>query len=249
MNDVLKELAAVDRELARAVPVPLTLDPERARSTALAELGSRLITEGDDPALCRAFASALACIARSQLEHFPENLFWDLDYLGASMLAGARAAADPVRHVAQVGELGAALSARFGARSPIRFRYVHDFLYGFDWQRWVAADPDARAGVGPFDLPFLHRMLDRGDALAARVASHDPEFPPLDDPRAWRNPFSFSRDPAHELALHRELSSRGELPVHAWRVDAVPDWRRPYTRMRAELARTLALPEPPARTA
>jgi hypothetical protein len=64
-------------------------------------------------------------------------------------------------------------------------------------------------------------------------------YPPLPDGRA-RNPFAFSREPADELALFRALAEHDAVPVPAWRLDAHPQWDRPYSRWRHEIAESLA---------
>ncbi|MCA9707587.1 MAG: aldo/keto reductase [Myxococcales bacterium] len=135
----------------------------------------------------------------------------------------------------------AALQDLFGQGTAIRFRYVHDFVYGFDWAKWVARDPAARASVGPFEPPFLAFMLERGHQLLQLIADgRDRKYPPLPDDRP-RNPFGFSREPEAEIALHQSLAADGLLPVEAWRVDAQPRWDRPYAELRRQRALALGL--------
>ena len=74
-------------------------------------------------------------------------------------------------------ELLVDVQARYGARSAIRFRYVHDFIYGYDWARWVAREPETRTAIGPYDPVFLKRMRDRADELLELIADERRELP------------------------------------------------------------------------
>ena len=240
LEEAIERLATVDALLEREAVGLHTLDPARERPTPLAELGRRLL--GDDPDTARALhcADVLGRIAAAQLLHFPQNLFWDFDYTAATLVRVARehSALEFEQHVAMFERL----QGLFGCHSPIRFRYVTDFIYGLDWERFVTRDPGSHGSVGPFARIFLERVLARGAELQALVESGaDVDYPPL-APGQWRNPFAFSRVPQHELRLHRELAAAGLIPVPGWRVDAEPDWRKPYTRLRLERARSLGIP-------
>ena len=233
-------LAELDARLEGHAGPPRTLAPDRARATPVEELGASLLA--DQPtAIAVAFAHALARLADAQLTHFPHNLYWDFDYTAASLLRTALQHPDPVEQLGVQAEQLARLHARFGCHSAIRFRYVHDFSYGLDWERWARRDP-ARVDFGPLSARFVARMLDRGQALLERIELGDETFPVL-APGDFRNPFPFSRAPEHEMRLHEALARDGLLPVAAWRVDAVPDFSKPYSRLRLERAKALCLPQ------
>ena len=91
-------------------------------------------------------------------------------------------------------ELLVDVQARYGARSAIRFRYVHDFIYGYDWARWVAREPETRTAIGPYDPVFLQRMRHRADELLELIQTNDKNYPQLEQ-NISRNPFGFSREP------------------------------------------------------
>ena len=129
----------------------------------------------------------------------------------------------------------------YGMRSPVRFQYVHDFTYGYDWAKWVRRSPRDRSHVGPFELDFLRYSRRRGHELLALIARDDAEYPSLPDDRP-RNVFRFSRDPDEEILLLRDLASRDLLPVEAYRTDASPRWDRPFAELRDERALALGLP-------
>lgn len=222
-----------------------TLAPGRTRARSLREVGMSVLGARDDE-LARTLAEGLASIALAMQRAFPENIFGDLEGLAAALWQGALAADEPVAHLREQGARVAAIQEMFGHRTSIRFRYVHDFLYGFDWAKWVAKDPHARGAVGPYDPAFLEHMDRRGHELLELIAAgRDRKYPPLPDGRP-RNPFGFSREPADEIVLHRALALEGALPIEAWRIDARPRWDRPYAELRLRVATRLGLALPAA---
>jgi hypothetical protein len=201
--------------------VTTTLDPEREARTPLARLATSAVAH-----------EALERVDAAITHHFPENLFADLDFVAGFLATrpDPLSCADRIVHV----------HALFGRETPLRFRYAHDFLYGFDWARWVARDPTTRASVGPYDDAFLDYSERRAAELTALVANDDRKYRRL-APGAHRNPFPFRRDPASERTLHRALAASGGIPVPAWSPRAAATWDRPFTALRVEKARALGL--------
>ncbi len=229
--ELTDDLAAADARLRSAYGHLATLDPARESATLPSALFAQLAPRCAGPATVDALGRGLVAVADATIEHFPENLLFDLDALAAALVREALDAEGLTRAFDTV----VALHARFGCRGPIRFRYVHDFVYGFDWAKWVRRDPAARAGVGPFDLAFLTALLARGEELLALIAADDAKYPRLRDARP-RNPFGFSREPADELRLHRRLAAEGHVPVEAWRLEPAAVWDRPFADLRAARA-------------
>src|SRR6185436_13284509 len=120
-----------------------SLAPGRVRARTLFEIAGELRGLALEDEHASVVARALRRVRGAFEEHFPENLFLDLD-LFAATLARTRVAGD----IERSADLVCRLSDVFGS-PPIRFRYTHDFLYGFDWCRWVAKEPGSRADVGP----------------------------------------------------------------------------------------------------
>jgi hypothetical protein len=216
--------------------------PGRSTARSLVDIAEELGAEAVlEPAALSAFATALEGIALAQVASFPGNLFWDLDFPAARLLDLARGEPElAVSRLEHTAARFAALQRGFGAASKIRFRYAHDFIYGFDWARWVQREPAARSAVGPFEPPFLAYLLDRGEEIVRLVEQDDAKYPKL-SPGEARNPFGFTREPADEERLHRDLAERGLVPVEAWRRDAVPRWDLPFAALREERARALGL--------
>lgn len=218
----------------RLTPPRASLAPDRTHATPLAALGLQLLTPHLTHDAAEAFTLGLLRIARAQAEHFPQNLFQDMDRIAADLLH------DDPHTIQDRADAIADLQAIFGARSPIRFRYVHDFTYGFDWARWVAKAPAQRAHLGPFSLPFLRDMRRRADEILLLIEQHDAEYPPLPDGTS-RNPFAFTREPHAEHLLFTTLAQRDLLPVRAWSTSAPHTWNRPFRELRADLAHDLGL--------
>jgi hypothetical protein len=231
-SDALDEPGAL---LAVHESPALSLDPRRAHARPLRALAP----DRDLPADVRlAIARGIVAIAAAVRRSFPENLYLDLDLPSAVLARGGRAhgRAWVEETAAAIGEL----HDLFGEATSIRFRYVHDFLYGFDWARWVARDPAARAGIGPFDRAFLEHARRRGHELLALIEEDDEKYRRL-PASAHRNPFPFARDPDSEARLLRDLASRGWIPVEAWDPDARPVWDRAYSRERERTAFALGI--------
>jgi hypothetical protein len=217
-----------------------TLAPGRARARGILEVCASVLTPDDDPATVMALARGLADIHTAQARSFPDNLFADCDYMAASLIRRARVAPDPAGHLGEACAQIARLQRLYGCGTTICFRYVHDFVYGYDWAKWVAREPDTRAAVLPYDREFLAHMEERAHELLALIRSDDAVYPTLPKGQE-RNAFPFSREPADEAALHRALVQRGELPVAAWDADARPAWDRPYAALRVAQAERLGL--------
>lgn len=241
----LSVLAGLDARLAAVTGSPLTLNPERTHPTTLRVLGETLLSSEDDPHVIGAFAQTMETIVEAQLHNFPENIFWDFDYMAARLLAdGQRWPQGVVDYLRKTSLLMARLQHTFGCHSAIRFRYVHDFVYGFDWARWAALDPVHRERIGPYDMRFLRYVLQRGEQIV-RLASEDTSRYPAMGGAQWRNVFVFRRDPEAESLLLRDLAQRSMIPVMAWRTDApVVDPRIEYSAFRTERARELGLTQP-----
>lgn len=237
--DWKEALARLDEALRDRVGVPASLAPGRPEAQSLLAIGRELVGQRG-AAWQQAFAEATATVLYSLLEHFPGNLYWDLDYLLAALLEASSEPEDLLQRAVMV----ARLQALFGCRSVIAFRYLHDFTYGFDWARWTARKPAERAANGPFSNVFLSHVERRGREIAAAVAAGDARFPRL-AAGEFRNPFPFSRAPEHEAHLLTDLAGRDLIPVYAWCTTARPRFDLPFAALREERARALGLPPGP----
>lgn len=230
-------LVATSESLFRPGIAPQTLGPwGAARSPATV---CDQLLESRDAAWAETLALGLCDLAQAQHEAFPENIFGDLDYVAACVLRQGREA-NSVDLVSELLERMCGLQGLYGQATVIRFRYVHDFTYGYDWAKWVRREPAQSGAVGPFDLEFLQYMDRRGAQLIELIAVDDAKYPALRDAR-HRNPFPFSREPAAEAELFAELATRQLIPVETWRTDAQPRFDTDFGDLRVNCAGELGL--------
>lgn len=236
ISQTINELTEIDATIENLPAGALTLDPFRERATPIRDLVAHLADRAHEPHL----AAAACSVADAQLEAFPENLLWDFDYYLASVHSEALDARDYEAHLQETTAITVELMHLYGQRSKIRFRYVHDFIYGFDWARWVRRNPESRSNTAPFSLEFLQQSRTRGRDILRLIDSDDQVYPKLSGDRP-RNPFPFSREPEQELALYRRLAEHDCIPVPAWRIDAFPDASRDFDALRESAAEALGL--------
>lgn len=224
---------------ARSATHRLSLAPGRNHATSCAEICALLIAEDEtDTILGRSFAQGIRALEEDLKMHFPNNIYADLDYLSTALLQDARSQIDPPTYLRTSFSITTELLHLYGCHSPIQFRYIHDFLYGFDWVRWVRKKTNQRKSIGPFDRTFLSYLKKRGDELLSLIAADDPTYPNL-APNRDRNPFVFSRSPSDEAKLHQSLADDGLIPVKAWCSQSSPQLDRDYSALREERARSL----------
>ncbi|MFP2925560.1 ferrochelatase [Pyxidicoccus sp. 3LG] len=235
MNRLPEELCARLEALEPRLGARASLAPDRAHAPTPRELAERVTADQEDAVRLRAFTQGLCDIVQALVENFPDNIFWDLDYPARCLwdAGGPREMEAFARRVA-------ALSQGFGIRSALRFRYAHDFLFGYDWARWVTREPEQRSSIRPFDAPFLEYLESRRESLLALIASNDAKYSPLRGAE-YRNPFGFTREPDEEARLHRALAREDLIPVKTWRLDGEPRWNQPFADLRTEAARRLGL--------
>ncbi|WP_306557610.1 hypothetical protein [Nostoc sp. 'Peltigera malacea cyanobiont' DB3992] len=146
----------IDEILAQQSVNLFSLNPQKTLMTSFAELGNLIAEQNTDIQIITTIQQTLESIVRTQLENFPENIFWDFDFLVSSMLRQALTAEEGAINFLKIfSKKMICLTEMFGNKTEMRFRYVHDFMYGFDWARWVQKEPQNRAHVEPFSLVFL----------------------------------------------------------------------------------------------
>lgn len=215
-----------------------SLAPDRDEATPLHTLARELLAPEDAPELAVAFAEGLDAILVAQVEHFPETIYWDMDFMAASLLAQGRAGG--AQHLRALCQDVASIQAQYGRHSAICFRYVHDFTYGYDWAKWIGRDPSTRARFGPFDAHFISYLQRRGEELVALIMADDEKYPKLPSGKP-RNPFGFAREPEHEARLFAQLAEHDELPLKTWSPTNDLVWDGDYACRREERASALGI--------
>ncbi|MEH2200638.1 hypothetical protein [Nostoc sp.] len=226
----------IDEILAQQSINLLSLNPQKTLVTNFAELENLIVQESSDIQIIITLQETLESIVRTQLQNFPENIFWDFDFMVSSMLRQALIADEgAVPFLKLFGEKMVSLTKMFGINTEIRFRYVHDFIYGFEWARWVQKEPQNRAHIEPFSLVFLDYLLVKGKELVQRINHGQVVSYKLCD-TGYRNPFTFSREPEDEYRLLTSLAEEQLIPVAVWNWNASPVWNKPFQEMRQQLA-------------
>ncbi|MEH2137832.1 hypothetical protein [Nostoc sp.] len=226
----------IDEILAQQSIQLLSLNPQKKLVTNFAELENLIVEKSSNIQILTTLQETLESIVRTQLQNFPENIFWDLDFMVSSMLRQALIADEgAIAFLKLFGEKMVSLMEMFGINTEIRFRYVHDFMYGFDWARWVQKEPQNRASVEPFSLIFLDYLLVKGKELVQRINHGQVVSYKLCD-TGYRNPFTFSREPEDEYRLLTYLAEEQLIPVAVWNWNASPVWNKPFQEMRQQLA-------------
>ncbi|MBH8574361.1 hypothetical protein I8752_15300 [Nostocaceae cyanobacterium CENA369] len=214
----------------------LSLNPQKTFTTSFAELGNLIVKTTTNAQLIAALRNTLEHILHAHLQNFPQNIFWDFDFIVSSMLRQALVAGEnAIDFLELFSQKMVSLTELFGIKTEIRFRYVHDFIYGFEWARWVQKEPEKRACVEPFSLVFLDYLLVKGKEILQRI-SHGQNITYKLCDTGFRNPFTFSREPEDECRLLSYLAGEELIPVTAWNWDAQPIWNKPYQDMRQQLA-------------
>ncbi|MHC5611661.1 MAG: hypothetical protein ACYTXA_11735 [Nostoc sp.] len=214
----------------------LSLNPHKTLITSFTELGNLITEQNTDIKLLATLQKTLECIVYTQLQNFPENIFWDFDFLVSSILRQALVADEgAISFLTVFGEKMVSLTEMFGNKTEMRFRYVHDFIYGFEWARWVQKEPQKRAHIEPFSLVFLDYLLVKGKELLQRISHGQVTSYKLCD-TGYRNPFTFSREPKDEYRLLSYLAEEELIPVAVWNWNASPVWNKPFQEMRQQLA-------------
>lgn len=227
---------SLDEIIAQQSVNLLSLNPQKTLTTSFTELGNLIVETTTDLRLISSLRDTLEHILNAQLQNFPQNIFWDFDFVVSSMLRQALAAGDrAIDFLESFGNKMVSLSELFGIKTEIRFRYVHDFIYGFEWARWVQKQPETRAHVEPFSLVFLDYLLVKGKEILQRI-SHGQNISYKLCDTGFRNPFTFSREPEDERRLLSCLAGEELIPIAAWNWDAQPVWNKPYQDMRQQLA-------------
>ncbi len=232
----------LDEIIAQQVVQPLSLNPNKSLITSFTELEGMVVQQSSDVYLIAILRDTLLLILDALLHNFPENIFWDFDFIVSSMLKQALLAEDKVDLLENFGKKIVLLMDMFGRESEIRFRYVHDFMYGFEWARWVQKKPLLRGDSEPFCLDFLDDLLVFGKEILQSIKENDLKYPKISQER-YRNPFGFSREPDSERRLFTYLAARECIPVPAWEWDTIGVWNKPFFVLREQASVNLNIPK------
>ena len=227
---ILSKLAQIDLEFRKAIPFPKSLNPELDEPRTLCEIFCVLFADKECSDLWGDFLSVTEQIIRSQFVHYPQNIFWDFDYLLFYIWSQKNkdvlfAIANKILNV----------QLYYSSNSSINFAYIHDFIYGYDWDRWVRKDIKNRHLVGLYDLKFLSYLEKRGLQIIGSIGN-DKRYPVLVK-NENRNVYNFNRHSAAEIKTLTSLAKEENIPIQSWLIDGGEwDYSKNYMLLREKKA-------------
>jgi hypothetical protein len=230
----------IDSFIDVGFPDRKSLCPSKACASRFSEIEKSLtdisLTEADLDLLC----DSVERIIRTVVVHFPENIFWDFDFMIYRLAYNAKNNEYAFRDsLAVFTEKLVNIFSIFGANSPIKFRYIHDMIYGFDWLKWMLEKKEPKEDMDPYGMDFLNYIHARGLELIALIDKNDTDYPELDG--NYRNPFLFSRSTSEEILLHKNLSDSSLLPIEAWNKDFMPKCDKNYSLIRLQRSKEMGI--------
>jgi hypothetical protein len=242
-QEITHPFQLLDEIIAQHTVRSLSLNPHKSFITSFVELGNSVAEKTCEIQLINSLSDTLERMVDTMLHNFPENIFWDFDFIVSSMLKQALVAKDgAVSFLESFGDKIVSLLELFGRQSEIRFRYVHDFIFGFVWAKWVQEEAHTRAVIEPFSLTFLDCLISKGKKIIQLIRVGDARYHQLSE-KCYRNPFCFSREPEDEYRLLTYLATQQLIPVAAWNWNAQPVWDKPFHQLREQLSLKLNIPQ------
>lgn len=148
--------------------------------------------------------------------NYPHNIFWDFDFIFQTLvnrLGGWENESDKKKFFRSYSDQFSEILFIFGNQSTIQFKYIHDFLYGFDWCKWSRKNnPESH----PFSESFLGYIRGRGLELIEQIDKGDSQYIPIQS-EEYRNPFVFDREDENEITILEHLALNEEIPVQSWK--------------------------------
>ncbi|XMO23779.1 hypothetical protein ACKZJ7_13805 [Leptospira sp. 'Mane'] len=185
-------------------------------------------------------AEAVSEIVHGVMDHFPENIFWDFDYIVWKIIENAiRSESDFERSIDLTKENFLNIFSIFGRHSTIKFRYIHDFIYGYDWLKWMLEKKRPGDNPDPYGFDFLDYISLRGVEMISLIKENDKNYPELNG--AYRNPFLHSRSDEDEIILMTDLALTGNIPIEAWNQQTNLKWDRNYSLIRHERSKQMGI--------
>jgi hypothetical protein len=215
----LAPLKQLDLRLAQRGSAYLSLAPDKSVPTSCEVLFVRLSSHLNTSAELEALAHCITALVNSSILHFPANLFWDFDcILGCAVRCGVLSDKPTADYLFEYSSKLEELFAMYGCKSLIYFQYTHDFLYGYDFERWqgraVLSEPECHE----FSVSYIDFLIRKGAAISRQIEREVPGYDRMPAGQ-FRNSFSYPRDAATEEKVLRAVVAEGALPIVAWSYD------------------------------
>lgn len=233
---MLDKLYQLDKKV-ESLPYYYSLDPLRVRANKPSKLAQLYLPKQKSQTFYDKMSNLMTKLFISQYENFPSNIFWDMDFLICHLFSHTNEA-----EIDSVANKVIKLNERYGKNNLLNFSYTHDFIYGFDWCRWVRKDYENKKNIGPFHMEFLDYLDKRSLELFSLIDTNDKKYPKLNKEEP-RNPFNFQRTPKIEIKLHLKLAEQDNIPLKAWQstYNLCGLDKKNYSLIREECAKELQL--------
>jgi hypothetical protein len=244
-DDLLEKFKTLNELIVDHGIHPKSLNPLKETPTSFQDLLNYIAT--DDPShedleLIHSFFQG--CI-NSIILNYPENIYWDMDFLFCHVyrqLTEKKNYSEKQTWLKELGSRVKHIMEIFGSQSKIQFRYIHDFLYGFDWCKWnrKLEETGEEVEYNPFGEEFLSYIENRGLEIQKMIENNDKNYVPMESGK-YRNPFVFKRETEQEIAILSNLALTGDIPIFAWKSDAKFNSKKDYSLIRKERAIQLGI--------
>ncbi|BDA79390.1 hypothetical protein LPTSP3_g23200 [Leptospira kobayashii] len=236
----MNPFSEIDRFLDLRYPTRRTLCPNRNQVTRFEEIGNQISDLLGNEQDWKHSAEITYKIVDSVVDHFPENIFWDFDYMIMKIVGNSAYSEQGFRQSMDLTvEKILNIFFIFGKNSSIKFRYIHDFIYGYDWLKWMLEKKHPGDEIDPYGVSFLDYIGHRGMEMISLIAKNDSNYPELNG--LYRNPFLFSRSDEDEIHLLKDLAASGNIPIEAWDRYANPKSDRNYSKIRLERSEQMGI--------
>lgn len=234
----MNDFAEIDDLINQFIPNRAGLNPQTFIPNSFVNIRAKLEAFQFSSSDLDVLYDAYVQIVKSATKNFPNNIFWDFDLMSHSIASYFAKDKNPESLFKYVDQYHS-IFCIFGADSPVKFQYIHDFIYGYDWLKWMLEKRKPEEDKDPFGEDFLRYIYNRGLELVCLIQKNDQKYPELTE--EYRNPFLFGRSPKEEILLHRTLSSDSLLPLDSWDVHAVPRADKDYSLIRLERSKALGI--------
>jgi hypothetical protein len=243
--EIYRQFQELDIKINRLVRDRNSASPTKKGSSLLTNIIEELKLDDSQNTSIESLYIIMEGVVDSILENYPENIFWDLDFLASNMFTKIQEEETNTSKSKRAFYLREKLQdifELFGNKTAIHFRYIHDFIYGYDWCKWVRSseDPIMDHLLDPFGNCFLDSIKKRGLEILELIAKNDENYVSLDS-GVYRNPFTFSRGTEDEIRLFRDLANTGDIPVPGWQVYGAVQFKKDYSLIRNNRAVTLGI--------
>ncbi|NCN10043.1 MAG: hypothetical protein GW938_09390 [Leptospira sp.] len=211
----LNQLEEIDRILINNSISYLSLCPDKKYATPIKKLIEQEQENFETDADINNWIDFCHKLIEESVSNFRENIFWDFDFLIHSLVIEYKVSSIKQEFIENRKEKIKSIFRLFGSKSLIRFKYLHDFLYGYDWYKWQTQSQESSNELKPFGDSFLNYIESRGKELIELIERNDTNYPALENEES-RNPFYFSRDKEEETLLWKSLAKDNLIPIPSW---------------------------------